>query len=374
MTREDAPTHFHVVVVGAGQSGLVMGYFLARQGRPFVILEADDRIGASWKTRWDSLVLFTSRRYSALAGLAFPGDPDSYATRDEVMAYLKKYATTFDLPVQLSSPVSSLNVEDGRFALEVQGRSIEADQVVIATGAFQAPDLPPFASRLAPEVFQTHSTGYLRPSDVPPGSVLVVGGGNTGYQIAKELSATHRVTLAVGSRQKPLPQRVLGRDLFWWLTRTGLIKKTAESRIGRRLRERDTLIGSGPKDLKRRYDVDVKPRAVSVSERTVSFADGSELEVDAVIWATGYRSDFAWIEAPVFGEDGLVLHRRGVTDVPGLYFLGLTWQHTRGSALIGWVKDDAEFIAARIQAFHHERQVKRESDDATPALDAHEGA
>ena len=139
---------------------------------------------------------------------------------------------------------------------------------------------------------------------MPPGSVLVVGGGNTGYQIAAELSATHRVTLAVGSRQKPLPQRVLGRDLFWWLTKTGLIKKTVESRIGRRLRERDTLIGSSPKDLEKRYGVDVKPRAVSASGRTVSFADGSELDVDAVIWATGYRSDFAWIEAPVFDKTG----------------------------------------------------------------------
>jgi len=352
-----------------------MGYFLARQGRRFVILEGRHHIGAAWRTRWDSLVLFTPRRYSALAGLAFPGDPDGYATRDEVSAYLGQYAAAFDLPVELSSSVRSLSVEDGRFVLEVPNRRVEADQVVVATGAFQIPDVPPLASGLAREVFQTHSTGYLKPGDVPPGSVLVVGGGNTGYQIAKELSATHQVTLAVGSRQKPLPQRVLGRDLFWWLTKTGLIKKTVESRLGRRLRERDTLIGSSPKDLEKRYAVNVKQRAVSASGRTVSFADGSELEVDAVIWATGYRSDFAWIEAPVFGEDGQVLHRRGVTDVPGLYFLGLSWQHTRGSALIGWVKDDAEFIAARIEAFRHERRAKQESgESATPALDAKEGA
>jgi putative flavoprotein involved in K+ transport len=375
MTREGASEHFDVAVVGAGQSGLVMGRSLASRGRRLVILEADDRIGAAWRTRWDSLTLFTPRRYSALAGLAFPGDPDGYPTRDDVLAYLEEYAAMFDLPVELSSSVRSLSVEDGRFVLEVQGRRVEADQVVVATGAFQIPDVPPVASSLAPEVFQTHSTGYRKPGDVPPGSVLVVGGGNTGYQIAAELSATHRVTLAVGSRQKPLPQSVLGRDLFWWLTKTGLIKKTVESRIGRRLRERDTLIGSSPKDLEKRYGVDVKPRAVSASGRTVSFADGSELDVDAVIWATGYRSDFAWIEAPVFDEGGRVLHRRGVTDVPGLYFLGLSWQHTRGSALIGWVKDDAEFIAAQIDAFNHERRASTDSDDsAMPALDAHEGA
>jgi putative flavoprotein involved in K+ transport len=177
----------------------------------------------------------------------------------------------------------------------------------------------------------------------------VVGGGNTGYQIAKELSSTHRVYLAVGSRQTPLPQRFLGRDLFWWLTKSGLIKKTVETRIGQRLQDRDTLIGSSPRDVSRQ-GVALKPRVTGASGRTVTFADGSALDVDAVIWATGYRSDYSWIDAPIFDPAGRVAHRRGVTEVPGLYFLGLSWQHTRGSALIGWVKDDAEFIAEQIEA------------------------
>jgi putative flavoprotein involved in K+ transport len=178
--------------------------------------------------------------------------------------------------------------------------------------------------------------------------VLVVGGGNTGYQLAEELSATHQVSLAVASRQKPLPQRLLRRDLFWWLTKTGLIKKTVDSRIGRRLRDKDTLIGSSPRDLKRRYGVELRPRVVDATGRTISFADGSTLDVDAVIWATGYRLDHSWIDLPVLDSSGAARHRRGVTDVPGLYFLGLSWQHTRGSALLGWVKDDAEFIATQI--------------------------
>ena len=176
-----------------------------------------------------------------------------------------------------------------------------------------------------------------------------MGGGNTGFQIAEELSATHRVDLAVGSRQTPLPQRLLGRDLFWWLTKLGVLTKTVDSRIGRRARDRDTLIGSSPRGLRRR-GVRLRARVVGASGRTVSFADGSELDVDAVIWATGYRPDHSWIELPVLDREGRVQHRRGVTDVPGLYFLGLSWQHTRGSALLGWVGDDAEFIAERIDA------------------------
>ena len=213
---------------------------------------------------------------------------------------------------------------------------------------FQTPNVPQLAERLAPEIFQTHSTGYRKPSDVPQGTVLVAGGGNTGFQIAKELSATHRVYLSVGSRQTPLPQRFLGRDLFWWLTKSRLLNTTVESRLGRRLQHRDTLIGSSPRELKRRYGVELRPRVVDASEHTVRFADRSELKVDAVIWATGYRPDYSWIDFPVFDPDGRVRHRRGVTDVPGLYFLGLTWQHTRGSALLGWVKNDAEFIAGQI--------------------------
>jgi putative flavoprotein involved in K+ transport len=349
-SSESSSKRFDVVVIGAGQAGLALGCFLARQGRKFVILDAADSIGASWRKRWESLRLFTPRRYDALPGLAFPGDPDGYPSRDEVIAYLEHYAAALELPVELNSAVRSLLWVDGRFVVGLDDSRLEANQVVVATGPFQVPAIPALAGDLAPDVFQTHSTGYLRPSDVPKGRVLVVGGGNTGYQVAEELAATRQVILAVGARQKPLPQRLLGRDLFWWLTKTGLIKKTVDSRIGRRLQQRDTLIGSSPRELRRRNGVDLKPRVVGAAGREVSFADGSTLEVDAVIWATGYGLDHSWIDLPVLDSGGRLLHRRGVTDVPGLYFLGLSWQHTRGSALLGWVKDDAEFIAAQIAA------------------------
>jgi putative flavoprotein involved in K+ transport len=349
---EESRERVQVAIVGGGQAGLAMGYYLARQGRRFIILERADSIAPAWRERWDSLKLFTPRGYSSLPGLPFPGDPDDYPTRDEVIAYLERYAEEFDLPVELNSTVRRLSEEDGRFVLELDGRTLTADQIVVATGPFQTPFVPKLAEGLDPDLWQAHSTGYRRPTDLPEGTVLVVGGGNTGFQIAKELSATHKVLLSIGSRQKPLPQRVAGRDLFWWLTKTGLINKTVESRLGQRLKDRDTLIGSSPRELKRRYSVELKSRAIRASGRTVTLEDGSEVEVDAVIWATGYRPDYSWTDLPIFDLDGRLRHHRGVTDVPGLSFLGLTWQHTRGSALIGWVKDDAQFIAERIAALH----------------------
>ena len=340
-------TSFDVAVVGAGQAGLAIGYFLKQRSRHFLIVEADS-IASAWRERWETLTLFTPRRYSGLPGLPLPGDPDGYPARDEVIAYLEGYAQRFDLPVQEHTPVRSLTAEDERFVLGLDGKTISADQVVIATGPFQTPYVPELAERFAPEVFQTHATGYRKPDDIPVGTVLVVGGGNTGFQIAKELSRTHAVVLAVGSRQTPLPQRFLRRDLFWWLTKSGVLKTTVESRLGRRLSTRETLIGSSPRELTRRYGVELKPRVVDANSRMVRFQDGSELAVDAVLWATGYRPEYSWIQLPVLDQHGRLRHRRGVTDVPGLYFLGLTWQFTRGSALIGWVKDDAEFIAGKI--------------------------
>ena len=238
-------------MVGAGQAGLAMGYFLAREGKRFVILERADSIGSAWRDRWESLTLFTPRRYSGLPGLPFPGDPEGYPSRDEVIAYLERYAETFDLPIELNSEVKKLEFgDDRRLRLEVDGRTISADQVVVATGPFQTPFVPKLPDRLADDVFQTHAVGYRRPDEVPDGTVLVV---------------------------------------------------------------------------------------------------------DAVVWATGYRADYSWINLPIFDQDGRLHHRRGVTAVPGHYFLGLTWQYTRGSALIGWVRDDAEFIAERIAAYQESK-------------------
>jgi putative flavoprotein involved in K+ transport len=239
-----------VVVIGGGQAGLAAGHFLARQGRRFVILEAADGPAAAWRGRWDSLRLFTPARFDALPGRPFPGDPDRYPTRDEVADYLADYAR--DLPVEYGARVTRLAPAPAGYRIELADRVLEAAQVVIATGPFQAPRTPALAAALGDGVLQLHSSDYRNPAQIPAGPVLVVGGGNTGYQIAEELIATHAVHLSVGSRQIPLPQRVLGVDLFRILTRTGAMRKTVHSRIGRRMKDRETLIGSSPRGARRR--------------------------------------------------------------------------------------------------------------------------
>jgi putative flavoprotein involved in K+ transport len=340
-----------VIVVGGGQAGLAIGYFLARQGRDFAILEAAEEPAAAWRERWDSLKLFTPVRYNSLPGLTFPGEPGSHPGRDDVAAYLTEYVRRFDLPVELGSRVRSIRKANGGYSVELDDRTYEAQQVVVATGPFQVPFTPAIAQGLDPEVVQLHSTAYRSPEALSTGSpVLVAGGGNTGFQIAAELAGSREVHLSIGSRQTPLPQRILGRDLFWYLEATGLIRKSTETGIGRRLAGRDTLIGSSPRALRRHHGVQLHNRAIDAAGSTVRFADGTQLDVGSIVWATGFRVDHSFIDAPVFDADGHLVHRRGVTVSPGLYFLGLSWQHTRGSALLGWVKDDAEFITQQIDA------------------------
>lgn len=331
-----------VIVIGGGQAGLAMGQRLAEHGIDFVILDASQQVGDAWRARWDSLRLFTPARYSSLPGMPFPGDPDRYPGKDEVAVYLAAYATRFDLPVRAGERVHSLRRGAAGWTAETATTRYEAPQVVVATGPFQQPGVPALGRELPTEVVQVHSASYRNPAQLPDGDVLVVGAGNSGVQIAEELSRTHRVHLAVGERMPRLPQRVLGRSLFWWLERASLMDVSVESRLGRRMSRTDTLIGKGPRMLR---GVRLHARAVEVRGDAVLTAGGGRVSPAAVVWATGFRPDFGWIEAPVLDGRGAPIHRRGVSTAPGLYFLGLSWLHTRGSALIGWVGRDADHLA-----------------------------
>jgi putative flavoprotein involved in K+ transport len=337
-----------VIVVGGSQAGLALAWHLARRGLRFAVLEAGPEIGHAWRSRWDSLALFTPAQYDALPGMPFPAPAGTYPTKDPVADYLRDYTAAFGLPVRLNARVTRLSRTQEGFEAHTADDVLRSRQVVVTTGPFQVPFTPQPAQRLDASVTQLHSAGYRHPQALPGGPVLVVGGGNSGFQIAEELAATRRVDLSISTRAPMLPQRLAGRDLFWWLTHLGLMRVTAGSRLGRRLRSRpDFVIGSSRRRL-RAAGVRFRPGVAGADGRTVRFTDGTSLGVGTVVWATGYRADYSWIDIPGVVREGKVIHRRGVTGVPGLYFLGLTWQHTRGSALLGFVGDDASYLAGLI--------------------------
>jgi len=350
-SAESPPTGtLDALVIGGGQAGLAMGYELAKRGLRFRILDAGAEIGHVWRSRWDSLTLFTPAQYDNLPGLAFPAARDTYPGKDDVADYLRTYATRFDLPIQLGTEVTALSRSDGFYIAKASQEEFEARQVVVATGPFHVPSIPPLGETLDTEVAQVHSADYRRPEQLPPGDVLVVGAGNSGCQIARELSASRHVDLSIGKRIPTVPQRLLGHDLWWWGSGLGLTSRiTVDSRLGRRLAARDQIIGDGPKRLAKRHGVRLRPPATRSNGRTVHFKDGTGAEFAAVVWATGFKVDHSWIDIPdAKDEQGHLLQGRGVTPSPGLYTLGLSWQHTRASALLGWVGDDAAFVGERI--------------------------
>ncbi|WP_116451379.1 flavin-containing monooxygenase [Blastococcus litoris] len=341
-----------VIVIGAGQAGLALGHHLGRRSADFLLLDAGPEIGSSWRSRWDSLRLFSPAQYDSLPGLPFPAPADTHPTKDDVADYLATYAEHFQLPVRLNSPVQRVHREDdGTFAVRTPDEVLRARQVVVATGPFQTPWTPALSDRFDPALPQLHSADYRNAGQLPAGGrVLVVGAANSGLQIADELAHSCSVTVAVGSRPAELPQRIAGRDLFFWLTKSGFFTVPADSRIARRLRARgDLVIGTRSSRLRRR-GVGFRPRLTGATGRTAHFADGSSAEIDAVVWATGFRSDYSWLHVPGVAVDGQARHTAGVTDVPGLYFIGLPWQSSRGSALLGFVGADAAVLSTRIAA------------------------
>ncbi|WP_454044692.1 flavin-containing monooxygenase [Cellulosimicrobium sp. Marseille-Q8652] len=349
MSGSTGPDH-DVVVVGAGQAGLALGYYLTRAGVDVLLLERAAHVGASWARRWDSLRLFTPARYDALPGLAFPGDAWSYPGKDQVAAYLADYAARFELPVRTGADVVRLEGDAGDFRVHLAGgEMIRAARVVVATGAFGRPWTPPFATGIDPAVVQVHTDDYQRPDALPPGAVLVVGGANSGRQIALELARAGRsVHLSEGARLRELPQRPLGRDLFWWLTATRAIHAPGDSLVGRRVRANEPVIGIPRRDL-RAAAVTFHPRAQDATGDTVRFVDGYAVQPVAVVWATGYRHGDTWVTVPgVLDEAGALAVDDGSTPVPGLYTIGRSWQRDRGSALLGYVHRDADRLASRI--------------------------
>ncbi len=320
-----------------------------------MILETNDRIGASWRNRWSSLRLFTPARYSGLPGWAFPGARWSYPTKDEVADYLEAYAARFELQVRAGVRVDCLLREADRYILTMGPRRLEADQVVVASGAYHSPFVPDFPSELDPSIVQLHSRECRDPSQLRDGGVLVVGAGNSGAEIAADVSSTHRTWIS-GRDTGHLPFHPgtvwdrLFTPLIWFM---GSRVLTLNTPIGRKVRPKALSMGH-PLEQVQPHDlaaagVQRVPRTAGVRDGFPVLDDGRVLHVSNVIWCTGFRPDFGWINRPAFDETGEPVHDRGVVrSEPGLYFVGRFFQHSLTSSLIGGVGEDAAYIARHL--------------------------
>ena len=399
------------VVVGAGQAGLAVSYYLSNMRRPHVVLERAAAVANAWRNqRWDSFTLVTPNFQVRMPGAEYQGsEPYGFMTRAEIVAYFDSYARRFQLPVRCNVAVTSVDRENQGYRVRTTGGEYRAQNVVVATGEFQTPKLPALSESLPGEIRQLHSMEYRNPSSLPPGAVLVVGTGQSGAQIAEELYQGGRsVYLSVGSAGR-VPRRYRGRDINDWLTRMGAFdvkleelaspaaRFTAHPQISGKnggeslnlhqfARDGVRLLGHvrdarGSKltiapdlyetlakvdrfevDTLKNIDAYIERMAISAPEETIAqLKDGyrqpllSELELSAngvgsVLWATGYAFDFSLVKLPVFDASGYPIHTRGVTQYQGLYFLGLPWLHSRGSGILYGVGEDAGFVATKIAA------------------------
>ena len=347
--------HFDTVIIGGGQAGLATGYHLAKRGLPFVILDANERIGDAWRKRWDSLRLFTPARYDGLAGWRFPAPAVSFPTKDEMADYLEAYAARFEFPVRTGVEVDGLSREGDRFIITSGDRRFEAKHVVVATGANQVPKIPAFADELHSTIMQLHSSQYYRPSQLQEGVVLVVGAGNSGAEIAFEVSRLHPTYLS-GKPSGQIPVRhgpAAARFVLPLVRFVGHHVLTLRTPIGRKAQPRfishgAPLIRVKLKDLAA-AGVEQVPRTVGIEDGRPVLEDGRVLDVSNVIWCTGFREEFPWIDLPIFDENERPLHERGVVvGEPGLYFVGLLFQYAGTSDVLPGVGRDAEYIAKHI--------------------------
>ncbi len=354
---------YSTIVVGGGQAGLAAAHYLALAGDDYLVLDAGPGFGYSWRSRWDSLRLFTPAKFNGLPGMPFPAADFHFPSKDEAGAYLEAYARDINPPVRFNSKVDSLARDDAGFVLDSGGRRFAASRVFVATGAYQEPWAPDFAVQLDPKITQLHSNSYKNPHQLLQGPILVVGAGNSGAEIAVELAEAGRDVWLAGRDVGRIPAdrvgKLLGGRPYWWFISRLL---SVDTPIGRRVQKASLtkgtpLIGLRPSSI-REAGVRRVQRVTGVSQGMPILANGQQLEVSAVLWATGFRPNYRWIQMPVFDEHGYPRHDRGmVHDVPGLYFLGLPFQTSLSSSLLGGVGADAGIIARHLSHRANKRRT-----------------
>lgn len=351
----DREINFNTLVIGGGQAGLAVGYHLAKRKIPFTILDENPRTGESWRKRWDNLRLFTPSQFNGLPGMPFPKPNNYLPTKIEVAAYLEEYASHFQLPMHHHVKVEHLSRAEQGYHVGTDTKDFLSKNVVVATGPFQTPHTPSFADQLNSSIVQIHSSDYCNPQSLPVQSILVVGAGNSGAEISLELVKSGRKVWLAGRDVGRIPAHgPLGKafdgKLIWWIMSNVLSVKTP---IGRKMRSADlhhgTPLGRATRQDLSQAGVELVPRVSGIQAGQPQLEDGRILAVDGVLWATGFRPDYRWIDLPIFNEKGYPRHWRGVVkEAPGLYFVGLLFQTALNSPLLGGVGADAAYIAGEI--------------------------
>ncbi len=345
-----------ILIIGAGQAGLSTAYHLQQQGIACTLIDAHARVGDGWRARWDSLRLFSPARYSSLPGWAMPAEPMHLASKDEVADYLEHYAERYAFEMRLGTRVEAIvRVPDGfELTLWEAGivSTVRAQRVIIAAGTFATPFVPKVQGETDENLFQIHVARYRNSAQLPDGHVLVVGTGASGTQIATELAATRKVYLS-GPETKHLPRRFLGKDIYWWLYATGAMAIRRESWLGQKMLGNggaDLLIGKSLRQIVQETGLNRRGMLTGFENGKPQFDDGQGAEdVTSIVWATGYRNDYSWLQLPICDAQGVPRQVRGVAiDVAGLYFVGLRFMHRADSSNMGGVSRDAEYIAEEI--------------------------
>jgi putative flavoprotein involved in K+ transport len=356
----DSNEAVNTVIVGAGQAGLATGYHLKKHRQDFLILDSQARVGDVWRSRWDSLRLFTPAQHDSLPGLPFPAARGTFPGKDAMAEYLENYATNWELPVRHGARVVGIEREDGRFRVQSSAGSILARNVVVATGPNTQPRVPAFARDLDPGIHQLHGAEYSNPDSIPPGDVLVVGSGTSGVEIALELAPTHRTYIA-GNPPFHIPGPVTRyAGGLWWLFIHKVLNRSTP--IGRKVALGFTqhgapLIRTSTRELDA-AGVTRLPRLKGTRDGQPLTDEGHAIPVSTVIWATGYQPDFGWIQGLPTDEDGWPLTLRGaVEQLPGLFFVGMPFQYGLTSGLVGGVGRDAEHVAGLIAGQAGQKRV-----------------
>lgn len=340
------------IIIGAAQAGLSMAYELKKMEKTYLIVDGGKEIGGSWLSRWDSLTLFTPTEYNNLPGLDFDAAKGHYPDKYEVANYFKLYVDKFEIPIQFNTLITSVKKREGNFIVEHKDGVLEAKNVILATGPFHIPYTPPCATKLSETIFQMHSNYYKSVDQFQDGDFLIVGGGDSGYQILDEISKDESKTVYFSgdTNVKSIPQQFLGKTLWWWFTITGFLSFSKYSWAGKKINSwTQPVIGTDVKEILSRKNVKVVGRTNDALGESIFFEKGEVKTIKNIVWATGYRPNFTWIEGLELDNDHYPKNYRGVSNIDGLYFIGLPWMFTRGSATLGGVAKDAAYLANEIK-------------------------